>query len=243
VQNFRSNQKPLVIAHRGSTNPAPENTIAAFEAAIDLQADMIEFDVRSTKDQVLVIHHDPAVDRKPIHQLTWAELHAINPLIPTLEATIQCGKGRILLDVELKEIGQETQTIDQLLQHFQNDEFVITSFNLESLQVIKQNYPEITIGLLLNRSWQERILDRNDPFLPAHIAQLQPNFLAPNEQLWNTPWLQQINVNNLPYWVWTVNQAEKMQDFMQHPNVHAIITDQVSLGLAVRHSRTSNPHD
>ena len=63
--------KPLIIAHRGSAQAAaeitileitiPENTIAAIEAAIALGADMIEFDVRSTKDRRLVVCHDPKV--------------------------------------------------------------------------------------------------------------------------------------------------------------------------------------
>jgi glycerophosphoryl diester phosphodiesterase len=231
--------KPLVVAHRGSAETVPENTIAAFETAIALSADMIEFDVRSTKDQVLVIHHDPVIDRQPIHQLTWVELQAINPLIPTLEATLQCCKGRILLDVELKEIGQEIQTIEQILQYFQSDEFVITSFNLASLQVIKQTYPEITIGLLLKRSWRERLCDRFNSLLASQIAQLQPNFLAPNHRLWQTQWLEQVNVNNLPYWLWTVNQAERMPEVINHPSVHAIITDHVQLGLAMRDLQTS----
>jgi glycerophosphoryl diester phosphodiesterase len=231
--------KPWVVAHRGSAETVPENTIAAFEAAIAGAADMIEFDVRSTQDHVLVIHHDPTVDRRPIQQLTWAELQAINPLIPTLEATLQCCKGRILLDVELKEIGQERQTIEHLLRHLHSDEFVVTSFNIESLRVIKQNYPEIMIGLLLKRSWRERFCDRVNPLLSSQIEQLQPDFLAPNQRLWQTKWLEQINRNNLPYWLWTVNQAARMQDLSNHPNVHAIITDHVHLGLAVRDARTS----
>jgi glycerophosphoryl diester phosphodiesterase len=233
-----SPRKPMVIAHRGVAHIATENTIAAFEAAIVAQADMVEFDVRSTQDHVLVVHHDPEIDRNPIAQLTWAEIRSKYPNIPSLQATIECCKGRVLIDVELKEIGQEIEAIEILLSYLSIDSFVITSFNLKSLQTIKQTYPNITIGLLLKRSWHDRtfdwIFDRHFQTFQSQIAELQPDFLAPHESLLQTQWLQRINPNDLPYWVWTVNQADRMSDLIQNNNVHAIITDNVDLGLEIR---------
>ncbi|NJR65625.1 MAG: hypothetical protein HC772_10380 [Leptolyngbyaceae cyanobacterium CRU_2_3] len=98
---------PKIIAHRGaftSTQSASlkENTILAFEQAIALGADAVEFDVRSTQDQVLIIHHDPEINGLPIQTLTWAEVTAIDPEIPTLEATIVCCHSRIQMDIEVK---------------------------------------------------------------------------------------------------------------------------------------------
>jgi glycerophosphoryl diester phosphodiesterase len=226
--------KPWVVAHRGSAQTAPENTIAAFEAAIALGADMIEFDVRTTTDRKLVVCHDPKVDGRPIAQLLWSELRAINPAIPSLEETLQCCKDRIWLDVELKEIGQEMDAIALLLEHLMRDQFVVTSFHLESLRVTRRTDPEIAIGLLLKRSWRDRlwnhqILDRH-----AQIIDLQPDFLAPQVQLLGTSWLEQVNVLELPYWVWTVNDADRLSALSKNQQVHAIVTDDVALGLQMR---------
>jgi glycerophosphoryl diester phosphodiesterase len=229
---------PLIIAHRGSAQPAAENTIAAFEAAIARSADLIEFDVRSTQDQVLVVCHDPVVkhpvNRRPIQQLTWAALQALNPAIPSLAETLQCCQGRIRLDVELKEVGPEKAAIEQLLRYLSPDQFVMTSFKLKSLQTIKQIDPSITIGLLLNRSWRNRLTNRQTQALQAQIIDLQPDFLAPHETLLKTQWLEQINGLRLPYWVWTVNNADRMADVCTNQQVHAVITDQVGLGLQIR---------
>lgn len=56
-------RKPLIIAHRGASGTAPENTFAAFQKAVDLRADMIELDVHLTRDKQLIVMHDSTVDR------------------------------------------------------------------------------------------------------------------------------------------------------------------------------------
>ncbi|MEX2281877.1 MAG: glycerophosphodiester phosphodiesterase [Gemmatimonadota bacterium] len=75
---------PLLIAHRGGSGLAPENTLAAFESAVSLwQSDMIELDVRTTRDGHAVVIHDPTVDRTtngsgPVDQFTLAQLQALD---------------------------------------------------------------------------------------------------------------------------------------------------------------------
>ena len=66
--------KKLIIAHRGASAYAPENTLGAFKAAIEMGADMIEFDVRKTKDNVLVLNHNPTHFAQGIAKLTRQEL-------------------------------------------------------------------------------------------------------------------------------------------------------------------------
>ena len=57
------NKKPIIIAHRGASAYAPENTMAAFQKAVELSADGIELDVKCSKDGELVIIHDQTLDR------------------------------------------------------------------------------------------------------------------------------------------------------------------------------------
>lgn len=93
---------PLVIAHRGASAHAPENTIEAFALAVTLGADAVELDVRATADGALAVLHDPHLpDGTPIAQLRAAELpEAICLLDAALEAC-----GDLLVNVEIKADG------------------------------------------------------------------------------------------------------------------------------------------
>jgi glycerophosphoryl diester phosphodiesterase len=222
---------PRIIAHRGNTHHPPsrhqplENTLAAFEQAIVHGADMVEFDVRRTQDQVLIVHHDPKIAGHPIAQTPWPILQTLNPQISTLTATLQHCQNRIQLDVEIKAIGYELPIVELLLKYLAPNDFVITSFNLESLQIIKQHYPKIAIGLLLNPAWRDRRSKSITQKLTTQITQLQPHFLAPHYKLLHTPWLQTINPTQIPYWIWTVNQPKQIQAMLNNSTIAAIITD------------------
>jgi glycerophosphoryl diester phosphodiesterase len=236
--------QPLIVAHRGNITSGPttvpENTIAAFTQAIALGADMVEFDVRRTQDQVLIIHHDPKVAGQTIAQTPWPILQTLHPQIPTLASTLQHCQNRIQLDVEIKEIGYEQAIVELLLKYLATDDFVITSFNLESLQTIKQHYPKISIGLLLNPSWRSRNSQSATQKLTTQITQLQPQFLAPHYKLLLTPWLQTINPTQLPYWVWTVNQPKQIQAMLNNTAIAAIITDNCKSAIGLTKATHSN---
>ncbi len=219
--------QPIIVAHRGNTRAkdhppfTAENTIAAFEAAILAQADMVEFDVRRTKDGVLVIHHDPELAGHPLNYLSFRTVQAYNAAIPTLESALIHCKRRIRLDLELKETGYESEVINLLKQYLTIEEFVITSFQPQVLHQIRYLQPSITIGILLDSSANQQISSRK-------IHLLKPNFVAPHHTLVNSSWLAAVNYQKLPYWVWTVNEQEEIQRFSANPQVQAIITDQCS---------------
>ena len=64
----------MIVAHRGASSLARENTIESFKKAIEIGVDMIEFDVRRTKDQALIVHHDELMAGKPVKELTYDEI-------------------------------------------------------------------------------------------------------------------------------------------------------------------------
>jgi glycerophosphoryl diester phosphodiesterase len=235
---------PRIIAHRGNTHHPhshshqhpPENTLAAFEQAIIQGADMVEFDVRCTQDQILIIHHNPKIAGHSIAQTPWPILQTLNPQIPTLAATLQHCQNRIQLDVEIKEIGDEQAIVELLLKYLATDDFVITSFNLKSLQTIKQQYPQVPIGLLLIPPWRNRKSKSATQKLTTQLTQLQPNFLAPHYKLLPTPWLQAINPSQIPYWVWTVNKIPLIQAMLNNSAIAAIITDNSESAIGLTQS-------
>jgi glycerophosphoryl diester phosphodiesterase len=223
---------PKIIAHRGAA-VAPENTentLAAFEQAIALGADGVEFDVRCTQDRVLIIHHDPEVAGQPISELTWSQLIALAPNIPTLSETIACCRGRIHLDVELKASGYEAATVQQL-QGLPLESFVVTSFDLEAIALVKQIAPDMEVGFLVEPETM-KIFDSPQE-LSDRLQAIGVNFLAPHWQMLETDWLTQLSTG-LPWWVWTVNQPEVMQRLFSSPQVAGIVTDFPELGLKLR---------
>src|SRR3989449_9458057 len=113
----------LVIAHRGASAAAPENTLAAFRLAADLGADGIELDVRGTADGQLVVLHDASVNRTTdgagrVAALTLDQLRRVDAgkkfgpsfrgeRIPLLSQVFEVVAGRLLVDVEIKAAGVE----------------------------------------------------------------------------------------------------------------------------------------
>lgn len=111
-----TSQNPLIIAHRGASAYAPENTLVAFEKAIDMKALVIETDVHQTKDSVLVLMHDETVDRTTngtgrIRDMLYADFKKLiicSPLAttsmhpPSLEEALKAIDGRAQLLIEIK---------------------------------------------------------------------------------------------------------------------------------------------
>ena len=112
------NRETMVIAHRGASALAPhENTLEAFQIAIDLKADMVEFDVRKTSDNILIVFHDETIDGRKIGDMTYNRINDIASKegyrVPTLDEVLELCSGKICLDIELKESGYERRVIDQ----------------------------------------------------------------------------------------------------------------------------------
>ncbi|MDI9413653.1 MAG: glycerophosphodiester phosphodiesterase family protein [Bacillota bacterium] len=129
--SFSNNQRsefPYVIAHRGASSLAPENTLAAINKAIELNADLIEIDVHLTRDGHPVVIHDKTVGRttsgsgkvsrlsltqlKQLDAGSWFGEHFKGEKIPTLEEVLLICQNRIPLLVELKSTDATIPTID-----------------------------------------------------------------------------------------------------------------------------------
>ena len=126
-------KEKLIITHRGDTTYAVENTIKSFQNAVRKGADMIELDVRRTKDGVFIVHHSPKINRQSIRKITWSEISAINQQrnfeIPKFEDVLKSLQGKIKLDIELKEVGWEKDIVGLTLKYLSPENFIVTSFN------------------------------------------------------------------------------------------------------------------
>jgi glycerophosphoryl diester phosphodiesterase len=123
----------LILSHRGYHDQAPENTLAAFEAAIALGADGIETDIRLSRDQVPILFHDRlAPDGREVADVSQSELSTImGYAIPTLESALQLplhGSPNFLWNLELKTPAALNPTLDILSRYSTSRKILITSF-------------------------------------------------------------------------------------------------------------------
>ena len=155
-------ERALVVAHRGASVEQPENTLEAFEAAIDAGADAVEFDVRLTADGVPVVMHDPDVSRTTsgqglVSELTVEEIRKLG--VPSLEETLDCLAGRAGADIELKNEPHEPgyvaggapaleATVDMLDRTGFPGPLLLSSFDPDTLRRSRQLRPDISTGLL-----------------------------------------------------------------------------------------------
>ncbi len=230
----------LIIAHRGASSDAKENTIESFEKAMLLGADMLEFDVRRTKDNVLIVYHDEMIQGDSIKDLTYGAISqtARNQGfdIPMVEEVLKRARGKIKLDVELKEEGYEKEIVELVLGYFEEDRFVMTSFNDASLGVIKERYPDIKTGLILGREIPStHIRTRFQELFPMkRCKDAKADLLVAHLKLLRVGFLERARRSHLPVFVWTVNDEETIWKLLHDRRVYAIITDKPDLAVSLR---------
>ncbi len=150
------------IAHRGASAYEPENTIRSFERAIEMKTDMIEFDVRRSMDQELVVIHDKTVDRTTsgkglVASKTLEELKTLDAglgeKIPSFNEAIECIKNKSMYVIELKEDGIEEDIVKTIRDHKVTEDCFIVSFKPRRLKLIKEYEPGLRTGLICLTSY------------------------------------------------------------------------------------------
>ena len=161
----------MVVAHRGASIEQPENTIEAFEAAIDAGADAVEFDVRMTADGVAVVMHDPDVSRprtepgssrssrSPTSEGCGSRSRSGAAGVPTLEEALECLAGRVAADIEIKNLPGEPgftsdredaveATLAALDAVAFSGQVIVSSFNPASIAHSRALRSDVPTGLL-----------------------------------------------------------------------------------------------
>ena len=233
-----------IVAHRGASLLEHENTMEAFERAVRCGADYAELDVRRTGDGVLVVHHDPDVNGKPIGSSTFRILQssalARSYLLATLEDVLYLCRGKLQLDIELKEEGYEEEVLRSVRNVLANREFVVTSFSELSLRRIKLHFSDVRCGLLLGRANpRNRFLTRCRELFPVRRAlSIGVDFVAPHQSLLRFHFSKRLRSKGIPLWVWTVDDPSLIQKLLRDMSVEAIITNAPDVALAERQRST-----
>lgn len=163
--------RPLVIAHRGASGVAPENTMASFEQAVKFGVDMIELDVHGSKDGRLIVIHDSSTARTArgnpqgaVADLTLAQLKTLDAGVwkgpgfagermPTLDEVLAAFKGRAVFLIELKARGIEERVAQVIRGAGMEDGVMLQSFDAESVRIMHGLLPEAPAGVLYRDTW------------------------------------------------------------------------------------------
>lgn len=223
----------LNIGHRGACAYAPENTAASIEEAISRNADMVEFDLRQTLDDVIVLFHDRTVvtrsgKRIPVSRVSYSELYDIADAagyrLSTFEDILQEFGSRIPLDIEIKVRDFEEKVIQLLKKYPPAFEPVISSFVPGVIERIKKLDPSIKTGLVLGYSRVPYLNILARPAVSRLISRVEVDSVHLHRSLFSKHILKKLFAMGARVYVWTVNKPDEMVRLLK-AGVDGIITD------------------
>ncbi len=217
---------PLVIAHRGASGYAPENTIAAFKLAVEMGFDMIENDVHRTKDGVIVVSHDKSLDRCTngeglIAELTLGEIQSVDAgakfpdkysgeKIPTLEEALASLPDNAGFCIELKVPGIAEEVVRMVEKAGQVDRTVIFAFDGTNGPIVKAANPLLPFLHLVSVRPEER-LDRVAGVV-ENALMFHADIIGVNHDGCSPELVKAAKRRGVSVWVWTVDEFERAKE-------------------------------
>lgn len=222
---------PLIEAHRGDSSNAPENTLAAFERAIRLDVPWIELDVHPARDGTLMVIHDATVDRTTngsgaVSDLTvdalahldagarFSPAYAGERIPPLTDVLEMVALTTTRLNVEIKSSPRGTnvpRTVVDLMRRFgRQREYVVSSFNLDSLLEVRAIAPEITLALI---GYRAEIL--------SHAERHRLPWIHGNRKMVTREIVTRAHAQGIGVAVWVVDDPE------QYPRWKALAVDKL----------------
>ena len=228
--------KFLLIAHRGASNIAPENTLKAFRMAMDLNADGIEFDVRQSRDGELVIIHDNNVFRTThrfgfINRMNLDTIKSLDAgegeQIPTLREMTSIVKGKVILMCELKVHGISEQVVNILKNADLIDSTIVISFKHNELLKVQKIEPDLKIGSIIpsGSGWITNWYEKKKAILFASshgFFSINPFYPIINQKL-----VDFAHHHGLKVFPWTVNSKRAVKK-LKEMGVDGVLTNNIS---------------
>jgi len=215
MQFFARRDRPLVIAHRGASGEAPENSLAAFRLAVTSGADAAETDVRVSKDGQVVVHHDPELGRTahgsgPIHARTAHELAALG--VPTLAQVLDV-VAPLVLCIEIK--GGE-DIVRRVAPVVAGRPAVFFAFDREHIAELRREIPEVPVLALFGPEYEGDLV--------ATAKRLGAAAIGIDHRATDEAIVEAAHAVDLAVFVWTVNELSDVRRAVSL-GVDGIITD------------------
>ncbi len=217
-----------IIGHRGARGLAPENTIAALRKGLEHNVDELEFDLRVTKDKVVVLHHDPFLldpngMKLSIKENTYEELKSHKNDLITLEQALELTLNTVPINLEVKP-GEPTQVIVQkvkkaLAHGWENKNIRFVSFSFKVLEELHKEFPDIQI--VVNHTWSGFIATRRARKL--NTKRISMNYIW----LWSG-FISSISKSGYQLSTYALNNPKKAKRWSKQ-GLYAVITDRPDL--------------
>lgn len=211
-----------VIAHRGLTSAAPENTASSIIAAANKKIEYAELDVQETKDGYVVLMHDKSLKRvagvnKCVGDMTYKQLEKVDvgrlyspkfrgERVPTLDRIIRVAKGRIKLDIEIKCYGREKDLTKKVVGIVDRDNFqnkcIITSFSYNVLKYVKVLNPKIKTSYIIYSR-------------PKDLSLKDADIYSVEKDHVDKKLIYELHRNKKQIHVWTTNNDSQIKKFMK----------------------------
>jgi len=214
----------MVIAHRGASSYAPENTLAAFDLALGMRVRHIELDVAFTSDSHTVVIHDDKLDRttngcglvtshtlaalRELDAGAWFGAQFKGERIPTFDEVLARYKGRAHVHTEIKGKSESLsqRTADLIRKHGMEREVTVTSFQRVQLERMRACAPELPMGWLVR--------EINDSIV-AQAHALGVTQLCPRADTVTREWVDRLHAEGFVVRAWGVGTEELMQRVVQ----------------------------
>lgn len=213
----------LKIGHRGAKGYVAENTLVSFAKAIELNVDATELDVHLSSDGEVMVIHDKTINRTTeatgfVKDYSASELKKIG--IPTLNDVLLYVNRRCAINIEIKD-ATAAQKVIQIVekqvneQNWNYNQFEVSSFIWESLEIISKLNSNIALGVLTEDSIEKAL---------AFAIQIKAKSINPYFKILNTKNVNLLHSNGFKIYAWTVNTPEDLI-FVKSLNVDGIISD------------------
>jgi glycerophosphoryl diester phosphodiesterase len=223
-----------ISAHQGGSEQARSGTYEAYQHSVTSGAQYVEFDIRRTGDQVLVVQHDGRAGRarRRISDLTYPELCEIAGYrVPRVREVMQLLAGHVTGHLDLKEAGYEDEVIELAMTTFGPGNFVVTTAEDGSVAAIKRSHPAVRTALSLRRGLRDVVRSqwpggRSSEMLPlARIQACGADWAALNYKLAEPGLISRCQRSGIGVMVWTVDADDLIDEFIADQRVDVLITN------------------
>lgn len=229
-----------ITAHRGSSREAPENTMSAFEAAVEQLADYAELDVQETSDGAMVLCHDNTLKRvagvnRTVSSYTLDEIKRLDvgiwfspefrgEQIPTLNEVMEYCKGKINLNIEIKYSGKDSRlpekVADLIAEYEMEEQCVVSSVSLSYLKRVKEQNPEVRTGCIISAAYGN------------YYSSDATDFISIRSSFISEKMIKAIHEEGKEVHAWTVNSESELER-MKLLGVDNVITDRPVLAREI----------
>jgi glycerophosphoryl diester phosphodiesterase len=207
--------KPLIIAHRGDSSRALENSLEAFQLALTLPVDMIEFDIRKSRDNQLYVMHDKDTGRTAVKNINIEESLSDeiskvklknNEPIPVLDDVLNLVAGRVGINIEIKSDGAGAVLSRRLFHYRYSGYIMVSSFKEKEVLDAREVMLDLPVSGIF------------DTFVPAEVNKYRSmgyGHISLRKKTVTRELISACHDQKIKVYVWTVDEEEEIRRFIE----------------------------